>query len=131
MEALIKNQKNVLGTALQACSFIPLTGAFRDGYCTFAPQDSGLHIVAAKVTEDFLAWNKARGNDLISPKPQWNFPGLKEGDWWCICMGVWLKSKEAGFGTFLKLESCHEKMLDYISLEELKNWAYDKPNESH
>ncbi|MCH8534357.1 MAG: DUF2237 domain-containing protein [Flavobacteriaceae bacterium] len=124
MQPKISNQKNVLGGKLKSCSFDPLTGAFRDGFCLYSPQDNGLHIVAAKVTKEFLAWNKARGNDLITPQPQWQFPGLQPGDWWCICMGVWLKSKEAGCGVYLKLESCHEKMLDYVSLEELKDWEY-------
>lgn len=116
-------QKNVLGEELQSCSTDPMTGVLRDGFCIYLPQDNGLHIVAAKVTDGFLQWNKARGNDLITPKPQWSFPGLKDGDWWCICMGVWLKSKEAGHGLPIKLESCHEKVLDYVSIEELKNWA--------
>ncbi len=120
----IPHQKNVLGGDLKSCSFHPMTGVFRDGYCLYTPQDNGLHIVAGKVTQAFLEWNKARGNDLITPKPQWQFPGLKDGDWWCICMGVWLKSKEAGVGIQLKLESCHEKMLDYITLEELKDWEF-------
>ena len=104
-------QKNVLGTELKSCSTDPMTGVLRDGFCSYVPQDNGLHIVAAQVTEGFLAWNKARGHDL------------KPGDWWCVCMGVWLKSKAAGHGLSIKLESCHEKVLDYISLEELKEWA--------
>lgn len=116
--------KNILGTELVACSYDPMTGAFRDGFCKYSDLDSGLHIVAAKVTKGFLEWNKARGNDLMSPKPQWSFPGLKPGDWWCICMGVWLKSKEAGHPLHLRLESCHEKMLEYISLETMKAWEY-------
>ena len=116
-------QKNVLGTTLKSCSTDPITGVLRDGFCSYVSQDNGLHIVSAQVTEGFLTWNKARGNDLITPKPQWNFPGLKPGDWWCVCMGVWLKSKEAGHGLHIKLESCHEKVLDYVSLEELKIWA--------
>ncbi|SHE58373.1 hypothetical protein SAMN05444278_10332 [Psychroflexus salarius] len=115
--------KNVLGTELQACSFNPKTGVFRDGYCSYTKQDPGLHIVAAQVTQGFLEWNKARGNDLITPKPEWQFIGLQAGDWWCICMGVWLRSREAGHPLKLKLEACHEKMLDYLDLEELKAFA--------
>ncbi len=115
--------KNVLGTELQACSFNPKTGVFRDGYCSYTKQDPGLHIVAAQVTQGFLEWNKARGNDLITPKPEWQFKGLQAGDWWCICMGVWLRSREAGHPLKLKLEACHEKMLDYLDLEELKTFA--------
>ena len=122
--------KNVLGTTLQSCSLNPLTGALRDGFCTYDKRDPGLHIVAAQMTDEFLAFNQARGNDLITPKPQWQFPGLKAGDWWCICMGVWLKSKEAGFPVYLNLEACHEKVLDYVSLEELKRWDYRNINKS-
>jgi len=117
-------EKNVLGTGLRPCSFDPLTGVLRDGYCRYLPNDPGKHIVATKVTSGFLEWNKKRGNDLTTPRPEYQFPGLKEGDWWCICMQVWLKSKDAGFALFLKLESCHEKMLEFISLEELKRWEH-------
>ncbi|RRO13506.1 DUF2237 family protein [Flavobacteriaceae bacterium 14752] len=120
--------KNVLGTTLQPCSLNPLTGAKRDGYCTYDQRDPGLHIVAAQMTDEFLAFNQARGNDLITPRPQWQFPGLKAGDWWCICMGIWLKSKEAGFPVYLNLEACHEKVLDYISLNELQEWDFRKLN---
>jgi uncharacterized protein (DUF2237 family) len=118
-------QKNVLGETLQSCSTDPMTGVMRDGFCSYVPQDSGLHIVAAKVTDSFLEWNRARGNDLITPKPQWNFPGLKDGDWWCVCMGVWLRSRDAGHGLKIKLESCDEKVLDYVTLDELKKWEIE------
>lgn len=116
--------KNVLGTKLQVCSLNPMTGALRDGFCTYDKRDPGLHIVAAQMTDEFLAYNKARGNDLMTPKPQWQFPGLQSGDWWCICMGIWLKSRDAGFPVYLNLEACHEKVLDYVSLEELQKWDY-------
>jgi hypothetical protein len=117
-------KKNVLGNELQTCSLDPLTGAKRDGYCSYDKRDPGLHIVAAQVTQEFLEYNKARGNDLITPKPGWQFPGLKAGDWWCICMGVWLKSKDAGHPLYINLEACDEKVLEYISLDELKEWDY-------
>jgi len=120
--------KNVLGTELKSCSKDPLTGAKRDGYCSYDKRDPGLHIVAAQVTQEFLEYNKARGNDLITPKPQWQFPGLKPGDWWCICMGVWLKSKDAGYPLYINLEACHEKVLDYVKLEELKVWDFRNRN---
>ncbi len=117
-------QKNVLGTELKPCSFEPLTGVLRDGYCKYVTGDYGEHIVAAKVSSGFLEWNKKRGNDLITPRPEHQFTGLKEGDWWCICMNVWIASKDAGHPLFLKLESCHEKMLEHVALEDLKTWEY-------
>ena len=116
--------KNVLGTDLQTCSLDPLTGVLRDGFCSYDRRDPGLHIVAGQMTDEFLAYNKANGNDLITPKPQWNFSGLKAGDWWCVCMGIWLKSRDAGFPIYINLEACHEKVLEYVSLEELKKWSY-------
>lgn len=120
--------KNVLGTTLLPCSLDPLTGAKRDGFCSYDQRDPGLHIVAAQMTDEFLAYNQAHGNDLITPKPQWQFPGLKAGDWWCICFGIWLKSKAAGFPVYLNLEASHEKILDYINLKELQEWDYKKIN---
>lgn len=121
-------KKNILGTELKTCSLDPLTGAKRDGYCSYDKRDPGLHIVAAQVTQEFLDFNKAQGNDLITPKPQWQFPGLKPGDWWCICMGVWLKSKAAGYPLYINLEACDEKVLEYVNLEELKVWDYRNRN---
>jgi hypothetical protein len=121
--------KNVLGTELKSCSYNPMTGVFRDGFCTYSKQDPGLHIMAAQVTQGFLEWNKARGNDLITPKPEWEFTGLKDGDWWCICLGVWLQSKRAGFPLYLNLKACPEKVLDYIAIDELKSWDYQLQNQ--
>ena len=88
-------QKNVLGEKLETCSENPLTGWFRDGCCNTNEIDHGVHTVCAKVTKEFLDWAKNAGNDLITPHPEFNFPGLKEGDSWCICAGTYAEAIEA------------------------------------
>jgi len=113
--------KNVLGTPLQIAGTDPLTGFFRDGFCCTGPQDSGKHVVAAVVTDAFLEFTLALGNDLISPYPASNFPGLKAGDKWCLCASRWKEAFDAGFAPFVILEATHEKALLYASLEELKS----------
>jgi hypothetical protein len=113
--------KNVLGTPLQIAGTDPLTGFFRDGFCCTGPQDSGKHVVAAVVTDAFLEFTLASGNDLISPYPASNFPGLKAGDRWCLCASRWKEAFDAGFAPFVILEATHEKALLYASLEELKS----------
>ena len=91
-----EKQKNVLGEPIEECSNEPLTGWFRDGCCNTDKNDHGLHTVCAKVTDDFLQWCKIAGNDLITPHPEFGFPGLKEGDNWCVCASWYVKSIEAG-----------------------------------
>ena len=91
-----KIQKNVLGEELESCSENPLTGWFRDGCCNTDEMDRGVHTVCAKVTTKFLKWSKEAGNDLITPHPEFNFPGLKEGDAWCVCAGTYAQSIIAG-----------------------------------
>ncbi len=112
--------KNVLGTPLQIAGTNPLTGFFRDGYCCTGPQDIGKHVVAAVVTDAFLAFTLAMGNDLISAYPASNFPGLKAGDRWCLCALRWKEAFDAGFAPSVILEATHEKALLYATLEELK-----------
>lgn len=112
--------KNVLGTALQIAGTQPLTGFFRDGFCCTGPQDSGKHVVSAVVTDVFLAFTLAMGNDLISAYPAANFPGLKAGDRWCLCAARWKEAFDAGFAPPIILEATHEKALLYATLEELK-----------
>ncbi|MFZ9180527.1 MAG: DUF2237 family protein [Rickettsiales bacterium] len=124
------NQKtsalNVLNKPLQPCCFDPLTGFFRDGYCHTNFQDSGTHVVCAQVTTEFLEFTKSRGNNLSSPNPQYNFPGLKAGDFWCLCALRWLEAYEAGFAPKIKLESTNIKALEYIDLEILKKFRLKK-----
>jgi uncharacterized protein (DUF2237 family) len=117
---------NVLGTALQACSYDPLTGYFRDGCCHTREDDIGSHVICAKVTADFLAFSMARGNDLVTPRPEWRFPGLRPGDRWCLCALRWKEALEGGCAPPVVLESCHERALDFVSLEALKAHAWVK-----
>lgn len=114
------NPKNVLGTNLQACCFEPKTGWYRDGYCNTDFRDYGVHVVCAELTDDFLNYSSSCGNDLKTPKPQYNFPGLKAGDKWCLCISRWKEAMLAGVAPKIVLESTHIKALETVSLEELK-----------
>ncbi len=122
----MKEIKNVLGSALIACSMSPLTGFYRDGCCKTGADDSGTHTVCAQITNEFLTFTKSKGNDLSTPIPAYNFPGLKEGDYWCLCVLRWKEALKAGKAPKIKLEATHEKTLEYINLEELKKYAVEK-----
>ncbi len=115
--------RNVLGTPLVACSYAPLTGYLRDGCCQTLPGDAGLHVVCARVTQAFLDFSLARGNDLITPRPEYRFRGLKPGDRWCLCASRWKEAYDAGVAPPVALESTHERALDIISLDALKSCA--------
>jgi uncharacterized protein (DUF2237 family) len=110
---------NVLGTALKPCCMAPKTGWFRDGYCRTDEQDRGLHVVCAEVDARFLAFSKARGNDLTTPRPEYAFPGLKPGDHWCLCARRWLEAHEAGAAPPVVLEATHAKAATVIPLDVL------------
>lgn len=112
--------KNVLGTHLESCSVDPMTGFFRDGCCRSGAEDLGLHLVCAQVTDEFLAFSKRRGNDLITPVPQYQFPGLKAGDRWCLCVLRWREALEAGVAPPVVLESTHISTLEFVDLEDLR-----------
>lgn len=114
---------NVLGTALQACSFDPLTGFLRDGCCTADAQDRGTHLVCVQVTQEFLDFSLARGNDLITPRPQWRFAGLKPRDRWCLCALRWLEALEAGVAPPVVLEATNQVALRLIPLARLQQYA--------
>ncbi|CAM4262928.1 DUF2237 family protein [Zobellia nedashkovskayae] len=116
------NKLNVLGTALEACCTNPATGYFRDGFCTTIQEDSGTHILCAIVTEDFLNFTKGRGNNLSTPLPHWNFPGLKPGSKWCLCISRWLEAERAGKAPFVVLEATHQKALEYTTLKMLRKY---------
>ncbi len=115
---------NVFGLPLQSCCQDPVTGYFRDGYCKTMAEDLGTHVVCARVTQEFLEFSRERGNDLISPAPQWRFPGLKPGDQWCLCVSRWIEAEKAGVAPPVILEATHEKALEFTSMETLLKYAY-------
>ena len=118
-----KPERNVLGGPLAPCSSDPLTGFFRDGCCRTGVGDIGVHTVCAVMTKDFLAFTVAAGNDLVTPRPEWDFPGLVEGDRWCLCAARWLEAARAERAPPVVLEATHEKSLDVIPFELLKKHA--------
>ena len=118
---------NVLGASLVPCSYDPLTGYFRDGCCNTREDDTGSHVICARMTDDFLRFSLSRGNDLITPQPQWRFAGLRAGDRWCLCALRWKEAYEAGVAPPVILESTHQRALDYVSLEALQQNALIRP----
>ena len=120
-----QSQKNVFGEPLESCSNDPLTGWLRDGCCNTDKNDRGVHTVCAKVNDKFLIWSKKVGNDLITPHPEFGFPGLKHGDGWCVCATWYLKAVEAGKGCPVFLKSTHENTLKVMPIETLKKFAID------
>jgi len=106
---------NVLGTELAPCSYAPLAGYFRDGCCNTSEDDLGTHVVCARMTVEFLAFSKARGNDLGTPRPELRFRGLNPGDRWCLCAQRWKEAFEAGVAPPVVLEATHERALDVIA----------------
>ena len=116
---------NVLGEPLAACSEDPVTGFFRDGCCNTSPEDLGLHVVCTRVTEEFLAFSRARGNDLSTPNPEFGFPGLKPGDQWCLCAARWQEALQANAAPRVVLQSTHAAALQVVKLVDLKKYALD------
>ena len=113
-------ERNVLGGPLIACSLEPLTGFYRNGCCSTGPEDAGSHTVCAVMTEEFLEFSAARGNDLMTPRAEWGFPGLKPGDRWCLCAIRWAEAFEAGCAPDVILAATHERALDMIRIEHLQ-----------
>ena len=122
----VEASKNVLGTALQSCSKDPVTGFFRNGRCDTGPRDRGQHVVCAEMTETFLQFTKSKGNDLSTPRPEWDFPGLEPGDCWCLCAARWQEALEAGCAPPVVLAATHEKALEVLSLDDLTAHARDQ-----
>lgn len=114
---------NVLGTPLQPCCFEPRTGFYRDGFCHTDKYDTGKHIVCAIMTDEFLLFSKQAGNDLTTPVSQFDFPGLKAGNKWCLCVLRWKEALENNTAPKVILESCHESCLEYVSLNDLKKYS--------
>jgi uncharacterized protein (DUF2237 family) len=117
--------RNVLGQPLAGCSTDPMTGFFRNGCCDTAAEDVGSHTVCCVVTEEFLQFSKARGNDLSTPMPAYGFPGLKAGDRWCLCAPRWQEAFEAGAQPRVVLQATHEGALAFCALDDLKRYAMD------
>src|SRR5215470_5047173 len=120
-----RSQRNVLGGALSICSLEPMTGFFRDGCCNTSAEDVGSHTVCAIMTAEFLAFSKARGNDLSTPRPQFGFAGLKPGDRWCLCAPRWQEAFEAGHAPRVVLAATQEGALHHCDLADLKRHAID------
>jgi len=118
-------ERNVLGSELIPCSYDPLTGYFRDGCCKTDASDRGSHVVCAVVTDEFLEYSKSRGNDLSTPRPEYRFPGLKDGDRWCLCALRWREALSEGIAPDVVLDCTHERTLDFLSLDQLV--AHAKP----
>ena len=118
--------RNVLKGALHLCCSQPMTGFYRDGYCRTGPGDSGSHIVCAIMTDEFLEFTRSRGNDLSTPMPYFQFPGLRAGDRWCLCALRWKEAYEAGFAPPVVLEATHEKVLEFIPFEWLLEAKYSE-----
>lgn len=114
---------NVLGEELQPCGFDPLTGFYRDGDCNTGAGDVGVHVVCAVMTEEFLEFSLSRGNDLITPIPVYDFPGLQPGDTWCLCAARWQEALEAGVAPPVVLASTHISALEFLTLADLRAHA--------
>ena len=121
-----RGTRNVLGSELLPCSTDPMTGWFRDGCCETGPQDRGRHIVCAVVTAEFLEFSRSRGNDLSTPRPEYDFPGLTPGDRWCLCLDRWREAHAAGVAPEVVLEATHEIALERVPLEVFRQFAAER-----
>lgn len=124
-EELMRTAKNVLGGELQVCSVSPRTGFYRDGCCNTGASDVGLHLVCAEMTEEFLRFSREMGNDLSTPNPIYDFPGLHPGDRWCVCVQRWQEAFRAGVAPPVVLTATHISALEFVTLEELEAHAAD------
>lgn len=119
------NATNVLGGELQPCCMSPVTGFYRDGFCRTGAGDMGAHVVCAQMTEAFLTFTQLQGNDLSTPAPMFQFPGLKPGDCWCLCASRWQEALEAGVAPPVRLSATHVSALEHVALSDLKFHALD------
>ena len=122
---MLETQKNVLGTDLEVCGTDPVTGFFRDGCCNTGAGDVGTHTVCTIVDDQFLEFSKSKGNDLSTPRPEYGFKGLKNGDQWCLCAMRWEEARQAGCAPRVKMTSTNIKTLEYVRLEHLKEYQVD------
>ncbi len=121
--------RNVLGGLLELCCIDPVTGFYRDGICRTGADDTGLHVVCARMTQEFLAFSVRNGNDLVTPRPEFLFPGLKPGDQWCLCAARWQEALDAGIAPPVVLKSTHISALEFLSLADLMAHALDADEE--
>lgn len=124
---MVSDDRNVLGSELEPCGIDPVTGFYRDGRCSTGPEDVGSHTVCAVVSAEFLAHQQRVGNDLGTPRPEYQFPGLRPGDRWCVVAARWLQSYQAGVAAPVVLAATHERSLDVIPLQVLREHAVDVP----
>lgn len=122
----LEQARNVLGGALLACSYAPLTGFLRTGCCESSPEDAGQHLICTKVTAEFLAYSRRMGNDLSTPRPEYRFAGLKPGDRWCLCALRWVQALDAGVAPPVVLSGTHEHVLRIVDLDTLRRHAVDR-----
>ena len=119
------DQLNIFNEPLEACSFDPVTGFFRSGCCETSELDAGSHTVCAMMTEEFLKFSKSKGNDLSTPVPAFDFPGLNSGDRWCLCAARWLEAYEAGSAPSIIARATHRRALEIIPMEVMKEFSLD------
>jgi uncharacterized protein (DUF2237 family) len=124
-----RKDRNVLGGELEPCGMDPVTGFYRDGCCSTGPEDLGSHTICAVVTTEFLEHQRNIGNDLSTPMPLYGFPGLTPGDRWCVTARNWLRAHQDGAAAYVVLASTHERALDIVSLEALREHAVDVPSD--
>ena len=122
-------ERNVLGGELEGCGTDPLTGFYRDGYCTTGPEDRGSHTICVVATHEFLAHQRSVGNDLVTPRPEWRVPGLTPGDRWCVVAQRWLQSHQDGAAAPVVLAATHERALEVVPLQLLQAYAADIPDD--
>jgi hypothetical protein len=116
-------EENVLGNPLQPCSLDPETGYLRDGHCRHLQRDPGRHEVCAVVTDEFLQYSRRQGNDLVTPRPEWGFPGLADGDRWCLCLPRWEEARGAGVAPPVVLGATNAAVLESVPLATLREYA--------
>ena len=123
-------ERNVLGGVLEPCGTEPMTGFYRDGCCSSGPEDLGSHTVCAVVSAEFLALQQELGNDLVTPRPQYGFPGLRPGDRWCVVAVRWLQAYQAGAAAGVVLAATNERALEIVPMEALRQHAVDEPDDA-
>lgn len=120
----MEQQLNVFGKVIKPCCADPITGFYRDGFCHTGHEDSGIHTVCILVSEEFLEYSKYRGNDLSTPKPEFDFPGIRPGDKWCLCAGRWVEAYMQGVAPLVDLEATNEETLAIVSIETLERFDF-------